>query len=323
MQWERFVCITLEVNHIMHFVPQPCVGNNSNVHLLNSIPSFITWKMAANCFSFVWTVCFKCQTCCKTGKNIGNQWTQHERLYSLSCCTGTCTRLLVICCRPAPGLIPVFLSLIPCTVPWFIPLVIPNLWRFQPRLVFPPRSIILPPHVCPVRVIFVSDFVHFSFLAKTFTFTFAFLSFLLALTFDHLPVVAFSFLSFGAIRRNVSEFLAFETFQFWQINITCIWTVLPTATCTTLHSAYSVQIPIPITVTGRHVIMCSWFIRYLYLVHLIQVLHVSILGLQCLESNRLFCNCENCMIISDDFGANLELCQLRNVRLNYFFNSLT
>jgi hypothetical protein len=28
------------------------------------------------------------------------------------------------------------------------------------------------------------------------------------------------------------------------------------------------------------------------------------------------------MIISDDFGANLELCQLRNVRLHYFFASL-
>ena len=54
----------------------------------------------ANCFSFV---CLQRQTCCKTGKNIGNQWTQHERLHSLSCCTGTC--LLVICCRPAPGLI--------------------------------------------------------------------------------------------------------------------------------------------------------------------------------------------------------------------------
>ena len=52
------------------------------------------------------------------------------------------------------------------------------------------------------------------------------------------------------------------------------------------------------------------------------VFHVSISGLQCLESNRLFCNCANCMIISDDFGANLERCQLRNVRLNYFFTSL-
>jgi hypothetical protein len=28
------------------------------------------------------------------------------------------------------------------------------------------------------------------------------------------------------------------------------------------------------------------------------------------------------MTISEDFGANLERCQLRNVRLNYFFNSL-
>ena len=52
------------------------------------------------------------------------------------------------------------------------------------------------------------------------------------------------------------------------------------------------------------------------------VFHVSVAGLQCLESNRLFCNCENCMIVSDDFGANLECCQLRNVRLNHFFNSL-
>jgi len=48
------------------------------------------------------------------------------------------------------------------------------------------------------------------------------------------------------------------------------------------------------------------------------VFHVSVAGLQCLESNRLFCNCETCMIVSDDFGANLECCQLRNVRLNHF-----
>ena len=52
------------------------------------------------------------------------------------------------------------------------------------------------------------------------------------------------------------------------------------------------------------------------------VFHVSISGLQCLESHRIFCNCANCMIIGDDFGANLERCQLRNVRLNYFFTSL-
>ena len=52
------------------------------------------------------------------------------------------------------------------------------------------------------------------------------------------------------------------------------------------------------------------------------VFHVSVAGLQCLESNRLFCNCENCMIVSEDFGANLECCQLRNVRLNHFFDSL-
>ena len=35
---------------------------------------------------------------------------------------------------------------------------------------------------------------------------------------------------------------------------------------------------------------------------------ISVAGLQCLESNRLFCNCENCMIVSEDFGANLECC---------------
>ena len=52
------------------------------------------------------------------------------------------------------------------------------------------------------------------------------------------------------------------------------------------------------------------------------VFHVSISGLQCLESHRIFCNCANCMIIGDSFGANLERCQLRNVRLNYFFASL-
>ena len=52
------------------------------------------------------------------------------------------------------------------------------------------------------------------------------------------------------------------------------------------------------------------------------VFHVSIAGLQCLESNRLFCTCQNCMTISDDFGANMECCQLRNVRLKLFFNRL-
>ena len=49
------------------------------------------------------------------------------------------------------------------------------------------------------------------------------------------------------------------------------------------------------------------------------VFHVSIAGLQCLESNRLFCNC---MTVSDDFALNLECCQLRNVRLKHFFDSL-
>ena len=52
------------------------------------------------------------------------------------------------------------------------------------------------------------------------------------------------------------------------------------------------------------------------------VFHVSIAGLQCLESNRLFCTCQNCMTISDDFAANMECCQLRNVRLKLFFNRL-
>ena len=52
------------------------------------------------------------------------------------------------------------------------------------------------------------------------------------------------------------------------------------------------------------------------------VFHVSVAGLQCLESNRLFCTCQNCMTISDDFAANLECCQLRNVRLKHFFNRL-
>ena len=40
------------------------------------------------------------------------------------------------------------------------------------------------------------------------------------------------------------------------------------------------------------------------------VFQVSISGLQCLESHRIFCNFANCMIIGDDFGANLERCQL-------------
>ena len=52
------------------------------------------------------------------------------------------------------------------------------------------------------------------------------------------------------------------------------------------------------------------------------VFHVPIAGLQCLESNRLFCTCQNCMTISDDFAANLECCQLRNVRLRHFWDSL-
>ena len=52
------------------------------------------------------------------------------------------------------------------------------------------------------------------------------------------------------------------------------------------------------------------------------VCEVSISGLQCLEGNKVFCRCGNCMEISDEFGANLERCQLRNVRLNHFFNNL-
>ena len=53
------------------------------------------------------------------------------------------------------------------------------------------------------------------------------------------------------------------------------------------------------------------------------VFHVSVAGLQCLESNRLFCTCQNCMTISDDFAANLECCQLRNCETETLFQQIT
>ena len=52
------------------------------------------------------------------------------------------------------------------------------------------------------------------------------------------------------------------------------------------------------------------------------VCSISISGLQCLERNRLFCTCENCMTISDEFGASLGRCQLQTFRENMFFETL-
>ena len=52
------------------------------------------------------------------------------------------------------------------------------------------------------------------------------------------------------------------------------------------------------------------------------VCNVSISGLQCLEQHRLFCTCGNCMIISEEFGASLGRCQVRQFKLNMFFNTL-
>ena len=43
------------------------------------------------------------------------------------------------------------------------------------------------------------------------------------------------------------------------------------------------------------------------------VCNVSIFGLQCLEENRPFCTCGNCMLVSEEFGANLGRCQLFTV----------
>ena len=52
------------------------------------------------------------------------------------------------------------------------------------------------------------------------------------------------------------------------------------------------------------------------------VFHVSVACLQCLESNRLFCTCQNCMTVSDDFAANLECCQLRNCETETLFQQI-
>ena len=48
------------------------------------------------------------------------------------------------------------------------------MWRVKPRLVLPPRTIILPPHVSSIVIIFITNFIHFTCLAKTFAFTFPF-----------------------------------------------------------------------------------------------------------------------------------------------------
>ena len=48
------------------------------------------------------------------------------------------------------------------------------------------------------------------------------------------------------------------------------------------------------------------------------VCNVSIFGLQCLEENRPFCTCGNCMLVSEEFGANLGRWQLLQFRLNCF-----
>ena len=45
-------------------------------------------------------------------------------------------------------------------------------------------------------------------------------------------------------------------------------------------------------------------------------------GLQCLDGNRVFCNCANCVVIGEKFGEALEAGQLTNVRLQMFFRSL-
>ena len=61
---------------------------------------------------------------------------------------------------------------------------------------------------------------------------------------------------------------------------------------------------------------------FLPIFQLMKQCEVSTSGLQCLEGNRVFCTCGNCMEISGEFGRNLERCQLRNVKLRQFFNSL-
>ena len=59
--------------------------------------------------------------------------------------------------------------------------------------------------------------------------------------------------------------------------------------------------------------VCSHF-------HVMKPFFMFQFGLQCLESNRLFCNCENCMIISDDFGANQRILSAEKRETAVFFH---
>ena len=52
------------------------------------------------------------------------------------------------------------------------------------------------------------------------------------------------------------------------------------------------------------------------------IFETSTRGLQCLDGNRVFCNCANCVVIGEKFGEALEAGQLTNVRLQMFFRSL-
>ena len=141
----------------------------------------------------------------------------------------------------------------------------PHLSCLQPCLVTPPWPIILIPLVHSIGFLCITEFIHFSFLSKTFTFCLAFtLSFCPSFAFDHsFPVALALSTSIWAVGRDVTKFLALETSYFCQISITHACTMLstPAFRAPMPWVSYCIQIPLPITIASCHVIVLRCTLR--------------------------------------------------------------